>query len=139
MTSPGSLPGNVIISSSTAGALTFDTPTAMSITASGNISGSGGLTKTGSGSLVLAGNNTYSGSTTVTAGGFSAASTASLPGWNAPNVIKVAGGAVLAVQTSGGVTAGWSNSQITTLLGNVNWSSTSADLRHRYYQRQLHL
>ena len=50
-TSPGSLPGNVAVSSTTAGALTFNTPAGMSITASGNISGngSGGLTKTGAG------------------------------------------------------------------------------------------
>jgi len=126
LTSPGSLPGNVVVSNTAAGALTFNTPVAMSITTTANISGAGGLTKTGSGSLTLAGVNTYSGTTTITAGGLSAASTASLPGWNTSNMINVAGGAVLAVQTSGGATAGWSNSQITTLLGNVAWANSTA-------------
>ena len=127
-TGPGSLPGNVLVSNTAAGALTFNTPPTMSVTASGNISGAGGLTKTGPGLLTLTGNNTYSGSTTLTTGELSAASTASLPGWNVPNMIDVAGNTVLAVQTSGGATAGWSNSQITTLLGNVAWANSTAAL-----------
>ena len=65
-TSPGSLPGNVTISSSTANALTFNTPAGMSITAGGNISGSSsGLLKNGAGVLTLSGSNTYSGPITV--------------------------------------------------------------------------
>ena len=40
-TSPGSLPGNVVINSTTPGALTFNTPAGMSVAVSGNISGSG--------------------------------------------------------------------------------------------------
>ena len=35
----GSLPGNVVVSSTAAGALTFNTPAAMSLAYSGNISG----------------------------------------------------------------------------------------------------
>ena len=69
-TSPGSLPGNVVINSTTPGALTFNTPTGMSLTCSGNISGSGsgGLTKSGGGLAILSGSNTYSGATTVSGG-----------------------------------------------------------------------
>ena len=66
----GSLPGNIVISSSTAGALTYNTPAGMSIATSGNISGSGtgGLTKNGGGTLTLSGSNTYAGTTTVSNG-----------------------------------------------------------------------
>ena len=66
-TTPGSLPGNVVISSTTANALTFNTPTGMSVTASGNISGrAGGLTKTGRGSHPFRQQHLH-GSTTVNA------------------------------------------------------------------------
>jgi autotransporter-associated beta strand protein len=49
------------------GAVTFDTA-ANTITLSGTLSGSGGLTKSGSGTLDLAGANSYTGNTTVNAG-----------------------------------------------------------------------
>ena len=73
-TSPGSLPGNVVISSAMAGALTFNTPAATTLTCSGNISGSGSLTKLGAGRLALTGNNSYGGGTTVSGGTLVAAS-----------------------------------------------------------------
>ena len=93
-TSPGSLPGNVVIgtlayttstgSHTATGALTFNTPAAMSITASGNISGSGsgGLTKSGAGFLSLTGNNTYSGVTAVNGGTLSLDSPGAVGGGN---------------------------------------------------------
>ena len=48
-------------------AITFDT-TNWTITISGNVTGAGGLNKSGSGTLVLSGTNTYSGPTRVLAG-----------------------------------------------------------------------
>jgi autotransporter-associated beta strand protein len=85
----------------------------------------GFLTKVGSGTLLLTGVNTYSGTTTVAAGALSVAGTASLPGYNLPDKIGVAGGAVLAVQLGNGTT-GWSNAQIASLLADVNWANSTA-------------
>ncbi len=56
----------------TNGPVTFQsgnqTGTGFNITLSGNLTGAGGLTKTGSGNLVLGGSNSYSGNTTITSG-----------------------------------------------------------------------
>jgi fibronectin-binding autotransporter adhesin len=93
----------------------------------GTVKNSGGtlaLLKTGSGQLLLSGVNTYTGGTTVSAGELEAASVASLPGFSTPNAVSVSGGAVLAVQTSGGVSAGWNASQIGTLLTSASWSGS---------------
>ena len=79
----------------------------------------------GSGTLLLTGVNTYSGSTVVTAGLLEAATTASLPGYNTANAVGVAGGAVLAVQTSGGATSGWNAAQIGSLLASASWSGST--------------
>ena len=64
----GSLPGNVVVSSTAAGALTFNTPAALSVTYSGNISGPGGLTKAGAGTLKFNSAQTYNGPTTIAGG-----------------------------------------------------------------------
>ena len=53
--------------------------------------------------------------------------------------VSVAGGAVLAVQTSGGVTAGWSNCPDHHPSGQRQLDQFQRGLRHRYDQRQLHL
>ena len=99
-TSPGSLPGNVVISSTTAGALTFDTPAGMSVAASGNISGngSGGLAKTGSGILILSGSNSYSGGTTVSQGVLTLSNTSAQP---SAGTINAAASATLALGVGG--------------------------------------
>jgi len=49
-------------------AATIDTEEDTSLTVSGVISGSGGLTKAGAGTLILTANNTYTGTTTISAG-----------------------------------------------------------------------
>lgn len=63
---------------------------ASSLTLSGVISDSGALTKIGNGSLILGGNNTYSGDTTVNAGVLSISSAANVQ--NSPNLILNGGG-----------------------------------------------
>ena len=123
-TQSGSLLGSVTWSNTTA-ALGIDTGSTGNATYAGNLAMTAGLTKLGANNLTLTGSNTYSGVTTVSAGGLSVASTAALPGYKSSNRISVAAGAVLAVQPGNGTT-GWSSTQITTLLGDVHWSSSTA-------------
>ncbi|MGA2254578.1 MAG: autotransporter-associated beta strand repeat-containing protein, partial [Thermoguttaceae bacterium] len=98
-----------------------------STTFSGTISGSGGLSKQGTGTFTLAGTNSYSGPTIVSAGALEAATPASLPGYSTTGSVTVAGGAVLAVQTSNG-TAGWSGGQIDSLRASVAWANNTSVL-----------
>ena len=67
------------------------------VTISGLLSGSGGLTKAGGGTLFLAAANTFAGGTTIGGGALSIAGTSSLPGWSTPGSYTVANGAALAV------------------------------------------
>ncbi len=120
--------GNIISSNGTATAILTLSPTGTSTTFSGSIqngaSGAGviSLVMNGNGTQVLAGNNIYTGGTTVQSGILEAASTSALPGY--PSVsVSVSGGATLAVQT-----ANWNSGQIGTLAGNVTWSSSNAML-----------
>ncbi len=85
----------------------------------------GSLTKIGSGTLTLAGVNTYSGTTSVAGGVLSLAGTASLPGYNVSGEVGVAPGVVLAVQLGNGAT-GWSSAQVASLLAHVNWANSAA-------------
>ena len=94
-------------------------------TVSANLGGSAGLSMTGSGTLLLTGVNVYSGSTSVAGGMLEAATTASLPGYSTANALTIAGGAVLAVQTSGGATSGWNATQIGSLLTSASWSNST--------------
>jgi autotransporter-associated beta strand protein len=71
---------------------TFDVETDDTLTISGAVSGSGGVTKTGDGTLVLSGSNSYSSATTVNAGTLNAANANAL-GSNA--TIQVNGGSLL--------------------------------------------
>ncbi|MEY3896287.1 MAG: hypothetical protein RLZZ214_1807, partial [Verrucomicrobiota bacterium] len=56
-----------------------------------------GLTKAGTGTLVLSGANTYGGTTTVAAGTLQATNTGALPDFSTPGRVVVAGGATLTV------------------------------------------
>jgi autotransporter-associated beta strand protein len=58
---------NATLSGTNTAAITFDT-TNWTISLSGKLSGAGGLNKTGAGTLVLSGTNTYSGGTRILAG-----------------------------------------------------------------------
>ena len=112
-------------------------------TVGSNISGGGALVMAGPGTVtLLTGTNTYTGGTSVNAGTLEAATTASLPGYNSSGVtvaggtlpnsnapyFVVSGGGVLAVQTSGGATAGWNSTQIGSLLANATWGNETAAL-----------
>ena len=92
-------------------------------------SSGGSLTKLGAGTLVLAPANAANAYnlTTVGAGTLLATTPASLPGYNIPGSVSVAGGAVLAVRTGNGTT-GWSSGQIDNLLTNTTWSGSTSTL-----------
>jgi autotransporter-associated beta strand protein len=111
-------------------ALTLNPQSGKSYTYSGNI-GNGAanmtLTKSGSGTQILSGSNTYSGTTTVSAGMMQFARVNSLYGgttanWTATN-IRTGSGATLAFNVGG--TDEFTTGNVTTLLTNLA-SSTSA-------------
>ena len=78
------------------------------------LGGVGGLTKSGSGTLVLSGANSYAGNTVVQTGILSIAGTGSLPGWNTAGRWAVSNGGALAVYNS------VSDADVTTLQGTGN-------------------
>ena len=121
----GSITGNVTDN----GTLAFNLQT-FDMAYAGNITGSGGLAKTGSATLTLSGTNNYTGTTligsyggssnigggTSTGGVLIANSTASLPGWNVPAEITVQSGATLGLAIGG---TGWTDSQVATITGSA--------------------
>ena len=87
---------------------------ARTVTVSGILSGSGGLTKMGAGTLVFNNANTYGGETFIGQGALSIAQLSSLPNY-ANGGFVVSNGATLAVQIGVG------DSNIGTLLGTTNF------------------
>jgi autotransporter-associated beta strand protein len=70
----------------------FDVDPGNNLTLSGNISGSGGVTKNGNGTLTLNGTNTYASATVINAGTLNAASAGAL---GSNNTVQVNGGTLL--------------------------------------------
>ncbi|MGA2258566.1 MAG: autotransporter-associated beta strand repeat-containing protein, partial [Thermoguttaceae bacterium] len=91
------------------------------------ISGSGSLSKLGTGTLTVSGSNTYAGGTAVNAGTLEATSAAALPGYATSGKVTVAGGSMVAVQTGNGTT-GWSGAQIDSLRASVTWTNNTSGL-----------
>ncbi len=82
--------------------------------------GGGGSLRLSSGTLVLAGVNSYAGGTTVNSGVLEAITTAALPSYST-GTLSVAGGAELAVQVqTANSPSGWTDANITALVGNAN-------------------
>ncbi|MEI6647912.1 MAG: autotransporter-associated beta strand repeat-containing protein, partial [bacterium] len=118
--------GNTIKPSGSTGTLDFGSAEAM-VTVNGTIAtisapitGSGGLTKSGIGTLVLSGTNSFTGKTTVGAGMLSIAATNSLPGWATSGGFSVTRGTALTVGNA--VT----DASIDTLLGTSNFDAGSS-------------
>ena len=96
------------------GCVTFDTG-ANAIELSGELSGNGGLTKTGSGALILSASNTYTGETIVEAG------TLELNAASRPGIVSIANGAMLNLNFAGNyVVAGFYTNNVALPAGVYN-------------------
>jgi|GEM_PF-2136044 len=93
-------------------------------TLGGVLSGNGNLNKTGAGFFAFTAANTYTGTTTVTAGALRAATTASLPGYNTPGRVSVLAGGALTVNVGGA--SDWTLTDIATLRTNVSFASSAS-------------
>jgi fibronectin-binding autotransporter adhesin len=129
-------PNGAIISGSSTGKLSLqatriftvgDSTAAINdLTVSANIqngTGTGALTKIGTGTLLLTGTNTYTGVTSVREGILQASKTVSLPGQTTAGKISVSSGATLAINVGG--TGEFSTTDITNLLTNGSFTGTS--------------
>ena len=103
----------------------FDT-NGQAISIAGNITGAGGLTKSGTGTLALSGANTYTGLTTVNAGTLAITKQAALPS-NTAATLNVKSGATLALNVDSAGTAGFTSTNLNTLLGNISVANTAAE------------
>ena len=102
--------------------LTLNPGTGATLTYSGDVGNGAGamnLTKSGAGTQILAAAQSYTGTTTGTAGALVATTTAALPGYNVPGKMIFNGGAIGA-QVGG---AGWTTAEVDTLLSNATKTS----------------
>ena len=101
----------------------------LDISIAGNIGGAGGLAKNGAGTLTLSGTNSYGG-TTVNAGTLAITKEAALndgtaASWTAAKV-NVKTGATFALNVDSAGSAGFSVTNLNTLLGNISVANTAA-------------
>ncbi len=92
--------------------------------ANGHATTNHGLTKNGTGTLVLNGDNTYRGTTQVNDGTVVAAKPTSVPNYGTSGQVAVAAGATLAVKA--GAAGQWIAGDIATLLGTTAFAAGSA-------------
>jgi autotransporter-associated beta strand protein len=89
---------------------------------SASLSGTAGLAMNGPGLLLLTGNNSYSGLTSITGGTLQVLAPASLPSFSTSGQVSVSSGASLWV-TAGG--SGFSSAQLDSLLAGANFSANA--------------
>ena len=112
-----------------AGGANFDVPTGRNITVSQSlltdlVSLGGGLSKSGVGVLTLSGANTYTGSTTVSAGGLVARNLASLPGIATLHQISLSGSSTLTLGVGG--VGEFASTDVDTVLTNADFNTGTA-------------
>ena len=90
-----------------------------------NITGPGGLTKIGVGTLTVSGTNNFNGVTTVNAGTLVIANEAALAS-NTAAKLNVKGGASLQLNVNAAGTNGFTFANLDTLLGNISVANTAA-------------
>ena len=95
-------------------------------TIAAQIAGDNGLTSSGSGTVVLAGSNSYTGNTTVSAGVLDLQNSGALPGYDSSGQVSVASGATLAVKVGG--SGDWSSDDIGTLVSYAGFAASGATL-----------
>ena len=95
------------------------------ISIASNITGPGGLTKIGVGTLTLSGTNTYGGVTTVNLGTLAIANEAALAS-NTAAKLNVKGGVSLQLNVHAAGTNGFTVANLDTLLGNISVANTAA-------------
>jgi autotransporter-associated beta strand protein len=123
-TAPGGIPITLSATATNGFVTTFDVQSGI-LTASavlGNVTRVGnetvsGLAKTGAGTMILSGVNTYTGNTAISAGVLTIATTDALPGYATNGRYAVAGGATLAVQN------GVSDADVASILATNNFAS----------------